>query len=222
MTGTTVKAYRGMGMEGVIAAWYSGIVRKSLQEYRALARRIAPQLQPHASVLDLAPGPGYFAIELARLGTFRLTGLDISRTFVAMARDTARIEGVTVDFRLGNAAAMPFEADSFDFILCRAAFKNFSQPLHALREIRRVIKPGGSALIIDLRKDASTASIRQAVADMGLGPVNALLTRWILRFLLRRAYARQELEELLGQAGFAPASTNITPSLTGLEIRLKK
>jgi ubiquinone/menaquinone biosynthesis C-methylase UbiE len=222
MTGATVKAYRGMGMEGVIATWYSGIVKKSLQEYRALARRIAPQLRPQASVLDLAPGPGYFAIELAKLGAFRVTGLDISRTFVAIARDKARAEGVAVDFRLGNAAAMPFEADSFDFILCRAAFKNFSQPLHALQEIRRVIKPGGSALIIDLRKDASAESIRQAVADMGLGSVNALLTRWILRFLLKRAYARQELEQLLVQAGFAPASTDIAHSLTGLEIRLKK
>jgi ubiquinone/menaquinone biosynthesis C-methylase UbiE len=224
MTSASIKAYRGMGMgmEGIVATWYSGITRKSLEQYRVLARTIAPQLPQRSTVLDLAPGPGYFAIELAKLGPYRVTGLDISRAFVGIARDQARQEGVDVDFRLGNAAAMPFETDSFDSILCRAAFKNFAQPLHALQEMRRVLKPGGAALIIDLRKDASVGSIRQAVAQMGLGRINAALTRWILRWLQKRAHTRNELEQLLAQAGFAPANSDITESLTGLEIRLRK
>ena len=192
MSSASIKAYRGMGMEGFVATWYSSITRKSLEEYRVLARSIAPRLQPRASVLDLAPGPGYFALELAKLGPYRVTGLDISRTFVGIARDQARQEGVDVDFRLGNAAAMPFETESFDFIVCRAAFKNFAQPLRALQEMRRVLKPAGAALIIDLRRDASVGSIRQAVAQMGLGRVNAVLTRWILRWLLKRAHTRNE------------------------------
>jgi ubiquinone/menaquinone biosynthesis C-methylase UbiE len=218
-----IKAYRGMGMEGFIASWYSAIVRKSLEEYRVLARTIASQLGQRASVLDLAPGPGYFAIELAKLAPHRVTGLDISRSFVRMARERAREQAVDVDFQYGNAAAMPFDAESFDFILCRAAFKNFSQPLLALREMRRVLKPGGRALIIDLRRDASAGSIRQAVAQMGLSRINALLTRCIFRcMLIRRAYTRHELERLLSQAGFAPGDTKITESLTGLESTLKK
>jgi ubiquinone/menaquinone biosynthesis C-methylase UbiE len=223
MSGVGIKAYRGMGMEGFIASWYSAIVRKSLEEYRVLARTIASQLSQRASVLDLAPGPGHFAIELAKLAPHRVTGLDISRSFVRMARERAREQAVDVDFQLGNAAAMPFDAESFDFILCRAAFKNFSQPLLALREMRRVLKPGGRALIIDLRRDVSAGSIRQAVAQMGLSRINALLTRWIFRcMLIRRAYTRNELERLLSQAGFAPGNTKITETLTGLEITLKK
>jgi len=223
MSSAGIKAYRGMGMEGFVATWYSAIVRKSLEEYRVLARTIASQLEQRASVLDLAPGPGYFAIELAKLGPYRLVGLDISRSFVRMAREQAREQAVDVDFQLGNAAAMPFDADIFDFILCRAAFKNFAQPLLALQEIRRVLKPSGRALIIDMRKDVSAGSIRQAVAQMGLSRINALLTRWIFRcMLIRRAYTRSELERLLAQAGFAPGNTKIAESLTGFEIMLKK
>ncbi len=52
---------------------------------------------------------------------------------------------------------MPFESETFDFLLCRAAFKNFTEPLQALREMCRVLKPGGRALIIDLRRDTSTS-----------------------------------------------------------------
>ena len=223
MSSTAIKAYRGMGMEGFVATWYSGIVGKSVEQYRSLARSVAAGLPPQARVLDLAPGPGDFAVELARLGAWQVSGLDISRSFVGIARDKARQSGVDVDFRHGNAAAMPFGDDSFDFILCRAAFKNFAQPQHALCEIRRVLRPGGTALIIDLRRDVSPAAIRQEVAKMGLGRINAALTRWTFRFMLiRRAYSRNQLEQMLAQAGFRAGDMTVAESLTGLEIRLKK
>lgn len=54
------------------------------------------------------------------------------------------------DFRQGDAARMPFEDETFDFIICRAAFKNFAQPITALDEMNRVLKTGGKALILDL------------------------------------------------------------------------
>jgi ubiquinone/menaquinone biosynthesis C-methylase UbiE len=63
---------------------------------------------------------------------------------------------------------MPFEKDSFNFILCSAAFKNFADPLGTLQEMYRVLKPGGQSLIIDLRKDAPSSGIAQAVDQMGL------------------------------------------------------
>src|ERR1700741_1092870 len=94
-----VKAYRGMGMEGWSASWYSSIQRKSLHEYKARARKVAAELPPGAAVLDLAPGPGFFAVELARLGDFRVSGLDISRNCVEIAREEARQAGGQVDFR---------------------------------------------------------------------------------------------------------------------------
>jgi len=216
-----MKAFKGAGMEGLTARWYASLTRKSLNEFQALARRAAGQIPPGADVLEVAPGPGYFAVELAKLGDYRITGLDISRTFVEIARGNAKQAGVKADFQLGNASNMPFGNESFDFLLCRAAFKNFTEPLRALEEMYRVLKPGGCALIIDLRRDASRESIGEAVQGMRLGPVNAAITRWTFRFmLLKRAYSRSELEQLLSRTKFGPVE--IAESPIGLELSLAR
>ncbi len=79
---------------------------------------------------------------------------------------------------------MPFGDGSFDFLLCRAAFKNFAEPLRALEEIYRVLKPGGRGLIIDLRKDAPPDAISKAVDGMGMSPINRVFSKLAFRFML--------------------------------------
>ncbi len=101
-------------------------------------------------VLDVAPGPGFLAIELARVGEFEITGVDISSDFVEIARRNAQEAGVHIDFREGNASYLPLADGSCDFVVCTAAFKNSREPLKALNEMHRVLKPAGSALIIDM------------------------------------------------------------------------
>jgi ubiquinone/menaquinone biosynthesis C-methylase UbiE len=215
------KAYRGLGMEGPVAQWYATLTKKALDDFRALARRIAGQTPSGSRVLEVAPGPGYFAIELAKLGDYHVTGLDISKTFVEIARNNAEQEGVRVGFRHGNASKMPFESDTFDFLLCRAAFKNFAEPLGALQEMYRVLRPGGTALIIDLRKDASMESISQEVNGMHLGAVNRAITKLTFRFvLLKRAYTKRDFEGLLRQTKFS--GIQINESRIGLEVVLSK
>jgi len=218
---STVKPYKGIGMEGATAKWYASLTCKSLNEFQALARRVAQRIEPGSSVLEVAPGPGYFAIELAKLGDYRITGLDISNTFVKIARANAAKAGVQVDFQQGNASAMPFGGRSFDFLLCRAAFKNFTEPQRALEEMYRVLKPGGQALIIDLRRDASYASICEAVDRMHLGLVNRIITRLTFRFmLLRRAYTKAEFEQWIPQTKFR--NFTIQEDLIGLEVQLTR
>jgi ubiquinone/menaquinone biosynthesis C-methylase UbiE len=148
---SNAKPFKGLGMEGAIARWYARLTKKSINDFRSLARRIAQQIPSGASVLEVAPGPGYFAVELAKLGNYQVTGLDISETFVEIARNNAVDARVDVDFQQGNASNLPFADESFDFLLCRAAFKNFGEPARALEEMHRVLKSGGKALIIDLR-----------------------------------------------------------------------
>jgi len=218
---STIKPYKGLGMEGPVARWYAALTRKSLEDFKALARRIADQIPSPSSVLEVAPGPGYFAIELAKLGNYRVTGLDISETFVEIARANAANANVQVDFRRGNASSMPFGDATFDFLLCRAAFKNFSEPKGALEEMHRVLKPGGKALIIDLRRDASMDSIGQAVHAMNVGVVNGLITKLAFRFmLLKRAYTKSELEQLISETKFHDVEIRENPM--GLEILLSK
>jgi len=218
---STAKPYKGWGMEGAVARWYAALTKKSLEDFRALALRTAEQIPPQCEVLEVAPGPGYLAIELAKLGNYQVTGLDISETFVEMARRNATQAGVRVDFRRGNASAMPFGDESFDFLLCRAAFKNFSEPKRALEEMHRVLKPGGQALIIDLRRDASKKSINHAINEMKVGTVNGIITKLTFRFmLLKRAYTKIEFEELISQTKFR--EIEVRENLMSLEILLSK
>ena len=215
------KPYKGMGMEGSVARWYAKLTGKGMAEFTALAKRVAAELPPGSSVLEVAPGPGYFAIELARLGDYRIAGLDISETFVEIARANAAKAGVRADFRLGNASHMPFEAETFDFIFCRAAFKNFTEPQQALEEMYRVLKPQGKGLIIDLRRDASKESVRQGVDDMQLDLVNSIITKLTFRFmLLKRAYTKSEFEQLLNQANIRDRRIEVKPM--GLELTFTK
>lgn len=150
---TMPRPRKDSGMEGVTAKWYAANTAEMMNEYVELAERIASQLAPGSSALEIAPGPGYFSIELARRGSYIVTGIDISRTFVRMAAKKAAETGVKVDFRQGSASNLPIQSDSYDFLLCRAAFKNFGEPVRALQEMCRVLKPGGKGLIIDLKGD---------------------------------------------------------------------
>jgi ubiquinone/menaquinone biosynthesis C-methylase UbiE len=215
-----VKAYKGMGMEGFVARWYAATTLKDLNQFQSLARRVADDLPDGAKVLEVAPGPGYFSIELAKLGG-DVTGLDISRTLVDIARRNAAEAGVKVAFEQGNASDMPFSAKSFDFLLCRAAFKNFSEPVKALEEMHRVLKPGGRALIIDLRRDARQEAIDQYVDGLQLNWASAFSTKLTFRFmLLKRAYTKGDFERMIAQTSFR--KFDIRADLIGMEVTLER
>jgi ubiquinone/menaquinone biosynthesis C-methylase UbiE len=215
------KGSRGLPMEGFLARWYAKNTGRNLADYRKAAEVVAGQVARGGSVLEVAPGPGYLAIELARLGTFRVVGLDISKSFVQMATANAKQAGVAVTFHHGDAARMPFESDAFDFLVCRAAFKNFTEPVQALREMYRVLKPGGKALILDLRPDASAEAIDAHVRNMGLGWINALLTRLAFKYmLLKRAYSQEQFRRMASQTPFN--TCEIREDAIGLAVSLTK
>ena len=221
MTSATQKAYIGMGMEGSIARWYEKTTRRDMAEFRKLAARLGDLLPGGGDVLEVAPGPGFLSVELARNANLRVTGLDISQTFIELARKNAAEAGVRDDFRLGSASAMPFADNSFDLLVCRAAFKNFSEPVKALQEMRRVLRPGGRGLIIDLRKDASRAEINRYIDRIGLSFWNRWITRLTFRLmLLKRAYTVPAFQQMVEGVGFA--STRIDANDIGVEVWLEK
>jgi len=218
------KPYRGMAMEGMIATWYTKVTSRDLATFERLAHRIAgalppPESGPAARVLEVAPGPGYLAIALARLGV-TVVGLDISHSFVRIAAAQASIAGVTAAFRQGDAAAMPFAAGTFDFVVCRAAFKNFGDPEGALAEMHRVLKPGGRALIIDMRGDTSDAEIADYAHGYGRGSLDRLTMRMIFRSLRKRAYTPDALAGMAARIPFARRA--ISRDMIGMEVTLEK
>jgi ubiquinone/menaquinone biosynthesis C-methylase UbiE len=218
---TQGKGEKGLLGTGMVARWYAGITAKNMNDFVNDAQRMAKYLSSNDSVLEVAPGPGYLAIALAKLGTYRIVGMDISQAFVDIARRKAREAGVQVEFRQGDASQMPFPPDSFNLIICRAAFKNFAAPVAALNEMYRVLKVGGKAVIMDLWKDASPADINKAVDAMGLNAINRFITKFTFKhMLLKRAYTTDAFKQLISQTPFK--RYDIQTDAIGLEVRLEK
>jgi ubiquinone/menaquinone biosynthesis C-methylase UbiE len=213
------KGYIGLGMEGFVASWYARQTLKDIDVFRDTARRLSAQIAPNERVLEVAPGPGYLSIELARLTRCRMIAIDISNTFVSIATENAANAGVDVCFEQGDAGDLPYPANAFHFIVCRAAFKNFTRPLAALDEMHRVLKPGGTALIIDLRKDFSAQDVKKFVE--GKGVVNAALIRLIFNTMLKkRAYTREAILDLAAQSQFGHGDLHLDS--VGFELWLRK
>jgi ubiquinone/menaquinone biosynthesis C-methylase UbiE len=217
----TIKAYKGLPMEGAIATWYTKTTLKDLKRHKLMAKQLVEKIPANGKVLEIAPGPGYFCIELAKLGKYQITGLDISKSFVEIARKNAAESGVQVDFRQGNASGMPFENETFDFMFCQAAFKNFSEPVKAIAEMYRVLRPNGTAIIVDLRRDASSEEIEREIKGMGLDRINEFVVRWTFKqMLLKSAYSIAEMESMISQTPFGKGRIEV--GNIGFQVWLKK
>jgi SAM-dependent methyltransferase len=114
--------------------WYRG--RRTV-----LSRVIADLGLPRpARVLDAGCGSGRNMVELAQLGA--VTGVELSKTSVSLAR--ARLLGDVVE---GSVLAMPFDPDSFDLAVSLDVIEHLDEDVEALRELRRVVAPGGALLV---------------------------------------------------------------------------
>ena len=162
------------------------------------------------------------AIELGRLRPLKIIGLEISRTFVDIARGNAQDAGVDIEFREGDVASMPFEDGSFDFLMCTSSFKNFSEPQRALNEMYRVLKVGAKGWISDLRHDVSDTTINGFVKnEMKMRGLAGALMRYSFRRMLRpRALTQAQFEELISRTPFKKAT--ITENEMELEVLLEK
>jgi ubiquinone/menaquinone biosynthesis C-methylase UbiE len=109
-----------------------------------------------------------------------VTGIDLSEEMLAQGRDNARRAGVTnrVSFRRRDAQQIPFPDASLDLVVSTLSLHHWSDPVAALDEIGRVLRPGGSFLIFDLRRDMAAPAwlllwfVTHAVAPAALRRVN--------------------------------------------------
>jgi ubiquinone/menaquinone biosynthesis C-methylase UbiE len=198
------RRFKDIAIEGIAAQWYDNNTRKHrLAEMKTYAKEVAKQIQDGCSILEVAPGPGYLAIELAKLGKFEIIGLDISKDFVEIARRNAKEAGAEVEFWQGSVADIPFPDNIFDFIICTAAFKNFKEPFKALSQMYRVLRSGGAALIIDMNRNASDQQIEDYTKNMGEKGVDKLFMKLIFKYFLRNgAYTKDEFTNLISKTAF--------------------
>jgi ubiquinone/menaquinone biosynthesis C-methylase UbiE len=198
------RRFKDIAIEGIAAQWYDNNTRKHrLAEMKTYAKEVAKQIQDGCSILEVASGPGYLAIELAKLGKFKIIGLDISKDFVEIARRNAKEAGAEVEFWQGSVADISFPDNMFDFIICTAAFKNFKEPFKALSQMYRVLRSGGAALIIDMNRNASNQQIEDYTKSMGEKGVDKLFMKLIFKYFLRNgAYTKDEFTNLISKTAF--------------------
>jgi ubiquinone/menaquinone biosynthesis C-methylase UbiE len=198
-----VRKFKDLEIQGKKAHEYDDFSRKyRLKDIQAYANVATSHVTYGGSVLEIATGPGYFCIELAKLGSFKITGLDISHDLVEIARANARQAGVEVDFLQGNASGLQFPDLSFDFIFCSWAIKNFREPQKVLNEIYRVLKPGRTALIIDLNHDAPSQEWNSYSSSLGLKGMTALFMKLAFRIQRSGAYSKGKFIELIKNTPF--------------------
>jgi SAM-dependent methyltransferase len=113
--------------------------------------RIAAALQAHlpcASLLDAGCGDGrYFHLVAADPPTERLVGCDISERILATARETAARVGLSPELVRANVESLPFANGSFDLVLCTQVLEHLLSPGDGVRELARVLRPGGVLLL---------------------------------------------------------------------------
>src|ERR1700719_1499877 len=92
--------FKGPEMEGSVARWYARLrgSQSQIEAYRKQPIERIRDLHDGASVLEVAPGPGYLAIEMARAKRIRVTALVISHTFVEIGSKNAHEARVAVEF----------------------------------------------------------------------------------------------------------------------------
>ncbi|MBM0742344.1 methyltransferase domain-containing protein [Phormidium sp. CLA17] len=123
-------------------------------------------IPPEATVLDIACGTGEFErLLLQDNPNQHMLGVDISTEMLAIARQKLH-HCSSVRFEQGSATELPSANEQFDIVVCASSFHYFDQPVDALAEMKRVIKPGGKVVILDWCKDYLLCRLYDAVLKL--------------------------------------------------------
>jgi len=169
-------------------------------------------LPPESIVADLGCGTGFVAAQLAPW-VARVVGIDSSTAMLkAAARRTASLKNV--ELRRGELNAIPIESGSCDAALLLLVLSYMTDPTPALVEMRRILKPGGRAVIVDLLphdREDFRIRMKQEIAGIELDQMRSLLTH--AGFDVNRASALPSEPDVLGPALFLASATRTEPKI---------
>ncbi|MFW6066923.1 MAG: class I SAM-dependent methyltransferase [Myxococcota bacterium] len=143
-------------------------------------------------VLDVGTGDGTYAIEAARRGA-RATGLDVDPAMISAARSRSEGAGVDIALREGRAEALPFDDGTFDVVVAVTVLCFVPDPAGAVREMGRVLVPGGRLVLGELGRFSVWAAERRVRGWLGS-------ETW----RHARFWSRSGLEALVREAGLRP------------------
>ncbi|WP_309118656.1 demethylmenaquinone methyltransferase [Paenibacillus sp.] len=168
-------------------------------------------VKPGQSAIDLCCGTCDWTIALAKAsGTGEIVGLDFSRNMLEIGRAKVEKEGLggSIELVQGNAMALPFEDNRFDFATIGFGLRNVPDLDVVLREMARVVKPGGKVVCLETSKP--TAEPFRTVYYLYFEHILPRLAKWFVKRYEQYKWlpeslaafpGREELEERFRQAG---------------------
>ena len=193
-------------MDGWIARAYDRGVQTALREvFPALVADLAPSLADARRLLDVGCGPGQFTILAAeRLPHADVWGIDVAPTMIELARAHA-VESDAVarlHFEVADVARLPFPDAHFDAVLSSGSIKHWPDQIAGLREMHRVLVPGGRALVGEMNRLAPPG----AVATQ-----RTRLRHWFFRLIYPRVFTHalspEEARAVFTASPFGPPVT---------------
>jgi len=172
------------------------VMKDRVREADNLARLLSANQKDRA--VDLACGPGTLALTFARSVRW-IFGVDLTAAMLARARRTAHAEGTrNVAFALGDAHALPFADGSLDLAVTSYSLHHVPDPAHVLREMARVLKPGGRAGVLDIfvPEDPKIAEINNRIERLR-DPSHT------------RTLSKSELDKMFAAAGLRILATEV-------------
>ncbi len=109
------------------------------------------------TILDIATGTGDFAIEALALKPKKIIGVDISEGMLAVGREKIKKMGKQdlIELRTGDSQQLLFGNDSFDAVIASFGVRNFQDLLAGLTDMNRVMRPGGTCVVVEFSKPKS-------------------------------------------------------------------
>jgi DNA-binding transcriptional ArsR family regulator/precorrin-6B methylase 2 len=168
-------------------------LRKVWSDDLLRARAVARLVPEGTRAVDVGTGTGAFALELAKLG-LSVIAVDRSARMLAAARTRLDAAGAgSVELRAGDASALPLRDGEVDAAFAHMVLQYLAAPGDALREMARVVRPGGSVIVADF-----TSHEREWMREE-LG-------------VLRLGFGREEIETLFSAAGLADLAYELQPA----------
>jgi ubiquinone/menaquinone biosynthesis C-methylase UbiE len=198
-----------------VEVYDASMLKRLKQEMRARA--------PEGVLLDVGTGTARLLVKMAavpELSGLRLVGIDFFEDMIVAAQRAVAESGLEgrVELRQADAHDLPFPDGFADYVISRSTIHHWTNPPRALREIYRVLKPGGVALIHDVRRDPAPDVLAQFNEQRRLAGVEPCR--------LEEKYTAAEVRAFLEEAGLGDHATveaaESGPGALGFEVRITK
>jgi ubiquinone/menaquinone biosynthesis C-methylase UbiE len=172
-------------MDGWVARAYDQGVQAAFRDvFPVLAEDVFRGIEGVRRALDVGCGPGQFTILIAeRIPEAEIWGIDLAPTMIELARRhaSASAAAARLHFEVADVAQLPFPDDHFDAVASSGSIKHWPDQAGALREIHRVLAPGGHAVIGEMNRLASSPAIAAQ---------RVRLKHWLFRLIYPRVFTK--------------------------------